>query len=208
MVATMDATRRALVGGMAQRVGEGSYAGSPGIVALAYAPPHGAFAPAQVVQRDLPKGPGRGILGPAVQAALLGSRGVVVWTGYGSGRYVVRSVDVASGRASSVRDVSPAGSDALLRGLAMTPRGGLVAAWSTTIQQQPAALHAASRAAGATTAWGPIETVTSTGPGPAIGNAAIAASPVSGQAVALWSDPVPPAIAAIPVRFSTRPTPG
>jgi hypothetical protein len=74
-------------------------------------------------------------------------------------------------------------------------------------QHQPSALYAAARAAGATT-WGPIETVTSTGPDPALGSAVIAASPMSGQAVALWSDPIPPGIAAIPVRFSARPTPG
>jgi hypothetical protein len=196
MVAAMDGTRRALVAWMAQRVGEGSYAGSPGIVALAYAPPHGAFAPAQVVQRNLPKGPDRGIVGPAVQTALLGARGVVVWTGYASGRYVVRSVDVTSGRASAPRDLSPAGSDALLRGLAVTSRGGLVAAWSTTIQHRPSALYAAARAAGATT-WGSIETVTSTGPDPTLGNAVIAASPMSGEAVLLWSDPLPPGIAAV-----------
>jgi hypothetical protein len=207
MVATMDGTRRALVAWMAQRVGEGSYAGSPGIVALAYAPPHSAFGPAQVVQRNLPKGFNRGIVGPAVQTALLGSRGVVVWTGYASGRYVVRFFDVTSGQASSARELSPAGSDALLRGLAVTSRGGLVATWSTTIQRQPSALYAAARPAGAAT-WGPIETVTSTGPDPALGSAVITASPVSGQAVLLWSDPVPPGIAAIPVRFSARPTPG
>jgi hypothetical protein len=207
MVAVMDGTRRALVAWMAQRVGEGSYAGSPGIVALAYAPAYSGFAPAQVVQRNLPEGSNRGIIGPAVQTALLGSRGVVVWTGYASGRYVVRCVDVTSGRASAPRDLSPAGSDALLRGLAVTSRGGQVATWSTTIQHQPSALYAAARAAGATT-WGPIETVTSTGPDPTFGSAVIAASPLSGQAVALWSDPIPPGIAAMPVRFSARPTPG
>ena len=82
-------------------------------MARAYAAPHSRFAPAQIVQRNLPKGPNRGIVGPAVQTALLGSRGVV------------RRVDR-----------------------------------------------------------------------------------LSGQAVALWSDPIPPGIAAIPVRFSARPTPG
>jgi hypothetical protein len=65
---------------------------------------------------------------------------VVVWTGNASGRYVVRSVDVTSRQASSASDLSPAGSDALLRGLVVTSRGGLVAAWSTTIEHQPSAL--------------------------------------------------------------------
>jgi hypothetical protein len=90
LVAAMDGTRRMLVAWMAQRIGEGGNAGSPGIVALAYASPYKSFGAAQVVQRNLPKGALRGITGRAVQAALLRDRGVVLWTGYNAGQYAVR----------------------------------------------------------------------------------------------------------------------
>ncbi len=214
LVAAMDGTRRMLVAWMAQRVGEGDYAGSPGIVALAYASPYSAFRPAQVVQRDLPKGSGRAIRGPAVRAALLRDRGVVVWTGYANGRYVVRTVDVTSGRASTPTDLSPAGTDASLQGLAVGPRGGTIAAWSSRtrngsapLPSPPPGLYAISRAADAA-AWGAVETVTTTGsPGDLPTDAAIAANPVSGQTVLLWSDPLQAMPSVVPVRYSVRSLP-
>ena len=101
MTASIDATRRMLVAWVAQRVGEGSYAGSPGIVAFAYAPPYGGFQPAQVVQRNLPKGPDRAIGAPGVLTSLLRDRGVVAWNGYVDGRLAVFGADVRSGKAST-----------------------------------------------------------------------------------------------------------
>jgi hypothetical protein len=215
LVASMDATRRMLVAWMAQRVGEGDYAGGPGIVALAYAPPYGSFRRAQVVQRDLPKGGLRAIGGTAVQAALLRNRGVVVWTGYASGRYAVRTVDISSGRASSPRDLSPPGGAARLQGLAVGPRGGTVVAWSSgatravSAPKPPLTLQAVTRAADAS-AWGPIETVAttdSTGRDFMPSDALVAANPVSGQTVMLWSDPLLGPPNAIPVDYSVRSSP-
>ncbi len=205
LVAAMDGTRRMLVAWMAQSAGE-STAGGPGIVALAYASPYKAFRPAQVVQRNLPRGWDRGIGGPAVQAALLRDRGVVLWTGYTGGRYAVRTVDVTSGRASSPRELTPAGVGAQLRGMAFTPRGGTVAAWSrwcgegATPPTVLPGLYAVARAAGGTS-WGPAETVAPTVdcPGPVI-----AANPVSGQAVLLWEDQLTPAANPPSLTYSVR----
>lgn len=216
LVAAMDGTRRMLVAWMAQSVSK--YAGGPGIVALAYAPPYKPFRAAQVVQRNLPRGPSRGIPGNAVQAALLRDRGVVVWTGYTGGRYAVRTVDVSSGRAGSPRDLSPAGASALLGGLAVGPRGGTVVVWESgairrnAVPKPPHAVQAIARAAGATT-WGPVEQVATadTGAQDVIApDALIAANPLSGQSVLLWSDPLPAGAnplppSPIPVRSSVRP---
>lgn len=199
---------------MAQRGGD--YSGGPGSVALAYAPPHKSFRPAQVVQRDLPTGFLRGIGGKAVQAALLRDRGVIVWTGY-SGRYAVRTVDVTNGRASAPRDLSPAGTSAQLRGLAVGPRGGVVVTWASgamrriALPKPPLAIQAMARAADATT-WGPVEDVAITDTGAQdfmASDALIAADPVSGQTVLLWSDPLPPGASPlppspVPVKYSIR----
>ena len=211
LVAAMDGTRRMLVAWMAQRIGEGSYAGSPGTVALAYASPYKAFRPAQVVQRNLPTGDLRGITGHAVQAALLRNRGVVVWTGYAGGRYAVRTVDVTSGRATSVRDLSPPAVGARLQGLAVGPRGGTIVAFVTGGQRSspnpkpPLSLSAITRAADAGT-WGAIENVATTGTEDFIASdALIAADPVSGQGVTAWSDPLQAVPNPIPVKYSVRP---
>lgn len=207
LVAAMDGTRRMLVAWMAQRVGEGSYAGAPGTVAVAYAPPYGAFGPARVVQRGLPQGEGRAIRGRAVQAALLRDRGVVVWTGYDGGTYRVRTVDVTStGPPTAARNLSDAGVDAQLQGLATGARGATVALWFERTRGTPSplsALRADARAAG-TSAWGAPEDVAPWAAGAPAPPAAVAASPVSGEAVAIWSDPVATAPAPVPVRFSLR----
>lgn len=215
LVAAMDGTRRMLVAWMAQRVGE--YAGGPGIVALAYASPYKSFGAAQVVQRNLPTGYLRGIGGKAVQAALVRDRGVVVWTGYAGGRYAVRTVDVTRGHATAPRDLSPAGTSAQLRGLAVGPRVGTVVTWASgevrriALPKPPLAVQAMARAADATT-WGPVENVATTDTGAQdfmASDALIAADPVSGQNVLLWSDPLAPAAnplppGSVPVRHSIR----
>jgi hypothetical protein len=136
---------------------------------------------------------------------------VVVWTGYAGGRYAVRTVDVTSGRATSVRDLSPPNVGARLQGLAVGPRGGTIVAFATGAKrnnsnpQPPISLNAVARAADAAT-WGPIETVTTTGTQDFIpSDALIAADPVSGQTVLAWSDPLLAAPNPIPVKYSTRP---
>ena len=186
---------------------------APGTVALAYASPYKSFRPAQVVQRDLPKGDLRGITGRAVQAAPSRSRGVVAWTGYAAGRYAVRTVDVTSGRAGSVRDLSPADVGARLQGLAVGPRGGMIIAFVTGTKrsnpnpQPPLTLDARARAADAT-AWGPVETITTTDAqqqDSIASDALIAGDPVSGQGVLLWSDPLHSPPNPIPVNYSVRP---
>ena len=218
MTASIDATRRMLVAWVAQRVGEGSYAGSPGIVAFAYAPPYGGFQPAQVVQRNLPKGPDRAIGAPGVLTSLVRDRGVVAWNGYVDGRLAVFGADVRSGRASTPHELSPAGTDARLAGLATGPRGGVVLNWWSmaqpgTIPDPPAGVYARARAAGATD-WGPLEPVVTTGPSVYPGVAApLAVDPVSGRVTMLWSDvPVGPTVASpipapVPARYSVRASP-
>lgn len=217
LVAAMDGTRRMLVAWMAQSAGE-STAGGPGIVALAYAPPHRVFRPAQVVQRNLPRGWDRWIGGPAVQAALLRNRGVVAWTGHSGGRYAVRTVDITNGRAGAPRDLSPARTSAQLRGLAVGPRASAVITWasggvsSTASPKPPLTVQAKARAAGAAT-WGPLENVAITDTGAQgfmTSDALIAADPFSGQAVLLWSDPLPAGAnplppSPVPVKYSVRP---
>ena len=216
LVAAMDGTRRMLVAWMAQSSGE-TDAGGPGIVALAYAPPYKPFRSAQVVQRNLPRGYSRGIGGTAVQAALLRNRGVVAWTGHSDGRYAVRTVDITNGRASAPRDLSPAGTSAQLRGLAVGPRGGTVVTWasgavrSIALPKPPLTVQAMARAADATT-WGPIENVATTDTGAQdfmASDALIAANPLSGQTVLLCSDPLPAGAdplppSPVPVKYSVR----
>jgi hypothetical protein len=209
MSAAIDPTRRMLVAWVAQRVGQGNNAGSPGLVALAYASPSRSFGRAQILQRDLPTGANRAILGPGVRATLLRDRGVVVWSGFAGGRFAVRAVDVVSGRARAASTLSPSTVDARLRGLAVGPRGGLVATWSSTGAAGPG-LFAVPRAPGAPT-WAAAENVVTTAAGDAglPGDAPVAADPVSGVTVALWSDPLPTGPPApIPVRFATRPPTG
>jgi hypothetical protein len=216
MAAAMDATRRAIVAWIAQRVsGESTFAGRPGIVAVAYAAPYKDFGRAQVVQRALPAGPGLGVRPPGVRAALLRNRGVVAWTGSTAGRFAVRAIDLVSGRPANGAVLSPAGTDAQLRGLAVGPRGGLVAAWTSATQRGVAnpspgpGVYAAARAATAT-AWGPVEKVAAIPeegvPAP---DAPLAADPVSGRAVILWSEPATETASPgpIPVLFSVRPAP-
>ena len=209
LVAAMDGTRRMLVAWLAQSLGQ-TAAGGPGIVALASASPYRSFRPAQVVQRNLPRGDDRAVGGPA--AALLRNRGVVVWNGYVNGHYVVRSVDVTSGRAGSRRNLSPLGTDTKLQGLAVGARGGTIAAWSSrssgTVPQPTPGVFAVTRAADVP-GWGPIETVATTRTADV--GALIAASPVSGQALLIFSliwDVQPPAYPnPVPVRFSVRSSP-
>lgn len=215
LVAAMDGTRRMLVAWMAQpvRLREGE-PGRPGIVAVAYASPYQPFRAAQVVQSDLPTRE----WGNAVRVALLRNRGVVVWTGWTGGRYAVRTVDVAQGRASAPRDLSPAGVSAQLRGLAVGPRGGTVVAWASgavrkiALPKPPLTLQAMARSADVT-AWGPVENVAITDTGAQdfmASDALVTADPVSGQAVLLFSDPLPPGAnslppSPVPVRYSVRP---
>lgn len=218
MTASIDATRRMLVAWVAQRVGEGSYAGSPGIVAFAYAPPYGGFQPAQVVQRNLPKGMDRAIGAPGVLTSLLRDRGVVAWNGYVDGRLAVLGADVRSGKASTPLELSPAGTDARLAGLAAGPRGGVVLNWWSMAQpgtapDPPAGVYARARAAG-TTDWSPLEPIVTTGPSVYPGVAApLAVDPVSGHVAMLWSDlPVGPTVASpvpapVPARYSVRVNP-
>lgn len=201
MSASIDGTRRMLVAWLAQRVGEGSYAGRPGIVAYAYASPHKRFGAAKVVQSGLPQGYDRGIGAPGVVATLLRRNALVTWTGYAAGRYAVRAVDVTSGRPSAPTELSPPGTDAYLNDVAVGPRGGLVVTWSSiaragTTPAPPAGAYARARAADSTV-WGAVETLATMGTGSFLpGGVPVAADPVSGRAVALWSDPVvvgPPA---------------
>ena len=205
LVAAIDGTRRMVVAWMAQRVGEGNYAGAPGIVAVAYASPYSDFRPAQVVQRGLPQGDGRVIGAAAVRATLVRDRGVVAWTGYAGGRYVVRTVDVTAGRLGATRSLSQANADARLQGMAVGPRGGTVAVWSIAARvvaggPEPG-IYAAARAAGASS-WSGIETIAATGQLPA--DALVSGDPVSGRAVVLWSDPLGNAPSPVPVRYSVR----
>ncbi len=195
MVASMDANRRMLVAWLAQRIGGLGSAGGPGIVAYAYAPAHQRFGAARVLQGDLPRGMDRGIGPPGVQAALLSDGAVVVWTGYTTGRFAVRAVDVRSGRPSAPVDLSPVGTDAALCSMAVGPRGGLAVAWSSsgrpgTSPTPPAGLYVRARAA-ATTTWGSLETIVTMAAGDFVpGGVPLAADPVTGRTVMLWSDPV------------------
>jgi hypothetical protein len=206
MAAAMDAGRRAVVAWVAQRVaGESLFAGPPGIVAAAYAAHGGSFGPAGVLERDLPRGPGRGIRAPGVAVALLRDRAVVAWTGHVANRYAVRAADVTSAGAHVPVDLSPPGADAQLRGMSAGRRGGLVAVWST----RPMGLYAVARAPGAA-AWGSVETISpplGTEGAPAAG-LPVAGSPTTGRTIVLWSDPAGPRPAPVPVHVSARPAPG
>ncbi len=212
MVGSIDGTRRMLVAWLAQRVGEGNYAGSPGTVTYAYASPSKPFGTAKIVQSGLPKGIDRGIGPPGVQATLLRKDAVVSWTGYTAGRFAVRAVDVTSGRPSAAVDLSPPGTDAQLRGMAVGPRGGLVVAWSSNARlganpTPPPGVYAMARAAGAT-AWGPLETIATTSTREFVpGGLPLAADPVTGRAVVMWSDPVGAMPVALTTHASVRTTP-
>jgi hypothetical protein len=195
MVASMDANRRMLVAWLAQRIGGLGSAGGPGMVAYAYAPAHQRFGAARVLQGNLPRGMDRGIGPPGVQATLLRDGAAVVWTGYTAGRFAVRAVDVRSGRPSAPVNLSPAGTDARLRSMAIGPRGALVVAWSSsgrvgTSPTPPPGLYVRARAA-ATTTSGPLETIVTIAPGDFVpGGVPLAADPVTGRTVMLWSDSV------------------
>lgn len=212
IAAAIDSTRRMLVAWTAQRVGEGNYAGSPGIVALASASPGKPFGAQQTLERNLPRGAGRAILGPAVQAAIVRDRSIVAWTGSLGGVLVVKTADVTNGRAGTATQLSGPGAASRLQGLAVGPRGGAAVVWvtDTGAAGTPAGHYAAARAAG-TSAWGGAETIATTGDLPGLTNALVAASPVSGQVLVLISDPIqasgiPPA-GPIPLRLSVRAAP-
>jgi hypothetical protein len=184
-----------LVAWLAQRIGGLGSAGGPGMVAYAYAPAHQRFGAARVLQGNLPRGMDRGIGPPGVQATLLRDGAAVVWTGYTAGRFAVRAVDVRSGRPSAPVNLSPAGTDARLRSMAIGPRGALVVAWSSsgrvgTSPTPPPGLYVRARAA-ATTTSGPLETIVTIAPGDFVpGGVPLAADPVTGRTVMLWSDSV------------------
>lgn len=213
MSATMDGSRRAVVAWVAQRVaGESATAGGPGTVSYAYASPYKRFGSEHVVQRNLPRGADLGIRGPGVSTILLRNKAVVAWSGYSSGRYAVRALDIVSGQARNRTDLSAAGTNAQLCGLAAGPRGGVIATWSTSVLQStpssapPLGYLAAARAASAT-AWGTTETITGAAPTPdalPAPNAPLGVDPLSGQAVMLWSTPATQPPGAPPVLFSTR----
>lgn len=214
IAASMDGTRRMLVAWLAQRVGEGNFAGSPGIVALATAAPGKPFGAQQIVERNLPKGADRGIQGPGVQAAILRDRSVVAWTGSVGGVFVVRTADVTSGKVGAPRQLSGAGAASRLQGLVVGPRGGAAIVWMTQTGATgtPAGHYAAARGAGSS-AWGAAETITTAGDTSGLTDALVAASPVSGQVIVLVSDPIPvggatpPPAGPVPVRSTVRAAP-
>ena len=193
----MDADRRMLVAWLAQRIGGLGSAGGPGIVAYAYAPAHQRFGAARVLQGNLPRGMDRGIGPPGVQAALLRGGAVVVWTGY-NGRALRRA---CRGRARPAApgapvDLSPAGTDARLRSMAV---GAARRAGRSVVEQRSIRARArrrrrasTSRArAAATTTWGPLETIATLAAIDFVpGGVPLAADPVTGRTVVLWSDPV------------------
>lgn len=212
ITAAIDGTRRMLVAWLAQRVGEGNFAGSPAIVAAATASPGRPFGGQQTLERNLPKGAGRGIRGPGVQAAIVRDRSVVAWTGSLGGVFVVRTADVTNGRAGAPTQLSGPGAASRLQGLAVGPRGGAAVVWvtDTGAAGTPAGHYAAARAAG-TSAWGAAETIATVDDLPGLTNALVAASPVSGQVLVLINDPIqetgiPPA-GPIPLRLSVRAAP-
>lgn len=214
IAASIDSTRRMLVAWMAQRVGEGNYAGSPGTVAVAAAAPGKPFGGQQIVERNLPKGADRGVLGHGVQVAMLRDRGVVAWTGSVGGTFVVRTADVTSGKVGAPRQLSGAGTASRLQGLVVGPHGGAVIVWvtQTGAAGTPAGHYAAARAAGSS-AWGAAETITTTGDTSGLTDAPVAASPVSGEVLVLVNDVIPegvgvvPSVGPMPVRLSVRAAP-
>jgi hypothetical protein len=124
IVASIDSTRRMLVAWLAQRAGSSGNAGGPGIVAAAVASPGRPFGRQQTLEANLPRGDGTLIRGTAVQAALLRDRSVVTWTGAESGRFVVRTADIVSGRAGASTRLSAPGVRSELQGMTVGPRGG------------------------------------------------------------------------------------
>jgi hypothetical protein len=209
VLTAMDGTRRMLVAWLAQSAGSSGNAGGPGVVAAAVASPGKSFGRQQTLEADLPRGGTSTIIGgTAVQAAILRDRSVVAWTGAQNRQFVVRTADIVSGRANASTRLSTVGARSLLQGLAVGPRGGALAVWRSDTGAP--GQYASARAAG-TTPWGPTETITTAGDTTGMTNALVAASPVSGQALVLVSDPVPvvgpPSTAPIPVRLSVRAAP-
>ncbi|MBJ7520115.1 MAG: hypothetical protein JHC84_10500 [Solirubrobacteraceae bacterium] len=208
ITAAIDGTRRMLVAWVAQRVGEGNFAGSPGLVALNTAAPGKTFGRQQTLERNLSQGSDRAILGVAVQAAIVRDRGIVAWTGADANRFAVRTADVTSGRAGAPRALSAPGASSRLQGLVVGPRGGAAIVWVT--ESGDRGHFASARAAGASS-WGPTETITTAGDTAALQEARVAASPVSGDVVTLIGDPTPtgtqPVAGPIPVRSSVRSAP-
>lgn len=212
ITAAIDGTRRMLVAWLAQRVGEGNFAGGPGIVAMNSAAPGKPFGRQQTLERNLPQGGDRAIDGVAVQAAIVRDRGVVAWTGADAGRLAVRTVDVTSGRAGTPRMLSAAGTSSRLQGLVVGPRGGAAVVWvSESAAGTVSAGHYASARDAGSTAWGAAETITTTGDTTGLTEARVAASPVSGEVLVLVSDPTPvgtmPVAGPIGLRSSVRAAP-
>lgn len=178
-------------------------AGGPGIVAAAVASPGRSFGRQQTLESNLPQGENTLIGGTAVQAAILRDRSVVAWRGWEGRTRVVRTADIVSGRARAATQLSAAGVPSALDGLAVGPRGGTAAVWSSGGASP--GHYAAVRAPGASV-WGATETVTTAGDTDVA--ALVAASPVSGDVVVLVSDPVqattPPAAGPVPLRSVLR----
>lgn len=209
IVASMDGTRRMLVAWLAQSAGSEGNAGGPGIVAAAVASPGKPFGRQQTLEANLPRGgTSTSIGGTAVQAAILRDRSVVAWTGAENREFVVRTADIVAGRANPSTRLSAAGARSWLQGLAVGPRGGALTVWRSDTGTPG---HYASARAAGTASWGPTETITTAGDTTGMTNALVAASPVSGQALVLVSDPVPmtvpPPTEPIPVRLSVRAAP-
>lgn len=208
IVAAVDGTRRMLVAWLAQRAGSSGNAGGPGLVAASVAAPGKPFGRQQTLEVNLPQGDNTLIRGTAVQAAILRDRSVVAWTGAENRRFVVRVADIVSGRARAATRLSPSADRSWLQGMAVGPRGGAIAVWRTDTGTP--GYFASARAAGAS-AWGATETITATGDVSGLTNALVSASPVSGEALVLVSDPVPvtgpPSTDPVPVRVSVRAAP-
>ncbi|HEU0317224.1 MAG TPA: hypothetical protein VFR49_07840, partial [Solirubrobacteraceae bacterium] len=190
--AVLPGDGRAAVAWAGQDVSEGD-ATSPFTARIALAGATGRFGPATLLETVRVTGTGRYIPYQGLIVALpAGQPGLVTWTGYAGGRYVVRAAPLVGTRVGPPQIVSAAAVDTVLAATAEGSRGEAAilvlpgrAGADPPRGTQPGGLAAVTRPAAGQPFGAPEQIV----PAPAyIDGAALAIDSPSGSAFATWRD--------------------
>jgi hypothetical protein len=201
--AAIGTDRRALVGWIGQRVGEGD-PGSPATIQVADAEPRRRFGAAQRLEVVPQLETGHYVGQAGVKVAIAGDgRKLVAWTGYLDGRFVVRAGRVEGGELREpAQVVSDPATDTVLGDLVAGPAGEAVAMLLSGIRgadpSGPVGVLAAARTPG-TDAFATPEVVAA--PQGFRENVHAAIAPTTGRVVAAWRD-----LDAKGVAIASRPT--
>jgi hypothetical protein len=131
--AAIDDTGRLEVAWETQRVSEGD-AATPAIVRFATAAPGHGFGPQRTIETVGATGTGRYVSAPGVRLVVDGpGRSLLAWTGFESGHFVVRAVDVIGGHRGAPQTLSPTSEDAVLGDAAARADGSAVVAWRSGV---------------------------------------------------------------------------